>query len=246
MRSLVSPETDTFIIVFLTGLAVMGLSRILDHIWAKSLRHPGLYLFMSAPGVIVHECAHIIGCLVTGAKIKKVILLSKDGGMVSYGTPAIPVLGNVIISSAPLFVLPLILAGVTWIFGTYAGCTFPSLAFNPDTTASMYSLVPTIGQILYHNLVADFNGWFVLYLYLVTSLVLSFSPSTQDLKNAIIGIILLTSVCVGIILVNIPEMTSVFLIILGLVGTGLMIGLMFELIALFVSLPLIFLYWSTS
>ena len=29
--------------------------------------------------------------------------------------------GNVIISTAPLFFLPLVLAALTWVFGTYAG-----------------------------------------------------------------------------------------------------------------------------
>jgi hypothetical protein len=240
----VSPATEAFIIVFFTGLLVMGLSRLLDHIWVKALKYPWLYLFVSAPGVIVHECAHVIGCLVTGAKIKKVVLLSKDGGMVSYGSPAIPVLGNVIISSAPLFILPLALAGLTWFFGMYAGCTFPSLVFVPDTPTSLYSLIPTIGQTLYYNLVTAFNGWFILYLYLVTSLALSFSPSTQDLKNAVIGIFFLIGICLSVIFMNIPEMTSIFLTLLGLFGTGLVIGLMFELIALFVSLPVFLLYWS--
>ncbi len=234
---------EAFSIVIATGLLVMTLSFILDHIWAKSLRQLWLYLFISAPGIAIHECAHIIGCLITGAKIKKVVLLSKEGGMVSYGAPAIPVLGNVIISSAPLFILPLVLAGVTWFFGTYTGCTYPSLMLVPDTSVSVYSLIPAIGQTLYYNLIADFNGWFILYLYLVISLTLSFSPSARDLKNAFIGILLLSCVCICIIFVNIPTITSVFLAVIDLLGTGLVIGLMFELIALFVSLPVIFMYW---
>ena len=94
-----------------------------------------------------------------------------------------------------------------------------------------------------YNLIADFNGWFILYLYLVISLTLSFSPSARDLKNAFIGILLLSCVCICIIFVNIPTITSVFLAVIDLLGTGLVIGLMFELIALFVSLPVIFMYW---
>ena len=126
MGSEVSPAMVTFLVVIVTGLAVMGLSRLIDHLWARVLRHPWLYFLLSAPGVVIHECSHIIGCLITGAKIKKVVLLSKEGGMVSYAQPALPVIGNVIISTAPLFFLPLVLAALTWLFGTYAGCTFPA------------------------------------------------------------------------------------------------------------------------
>jgi hypothetical protein len=246
MISYLSLATVTLFFVIVTALLVMALSFILDHIWAKSLRQPWLYIFLSAPGIVVHECAHIIGCLVSGAKIKKVVLLSKDGGKVSYVPPAIPVLGNVIINSAPLFIIPLLLVGMTWFFGTYAGCTFPSLVLIQYNPASMFSLVTTIGQTLYYNFITHFNGWFIFYLYLVTSLALSISPSTQDLKNSIVGIIFLILVGEGIILVNFPAVTYVILVLLNLVGTGLMMGLMFELIALFVSLPVIFTYWCST
>jgi hypothetical protein len=244
MTSAVSPAMIAFAMVIVTALVVMGLSRLLDHIWARVLRFRWLYVLVSAPGVVVHECAHIIGCLVTGAKIKKVVLVSKEGGMVSYTQPMIPVLGNVIISTAPLFFLPLVLALLTWLFGTYAGCWFLSTIPSLDSTASLYQLVLNIGMTLYWNLVVAFNGWFLLYLYLVMSLVLSFSPSTQDLKNAVIGILILTIAGFCLIALGIPVITSAFLTVTGLFGTGLAIGFAFELLVLLVSLPFLVFYRS--
>jgi len=245
MESVVSPAMVTFLFIILTALVVMGLSRLLDHIWARVLRLPWLYFIVSAPGVIVHECAHIIGCFVTGAKIKKVVLISKEGGMVSYAPPVIPLVGNVIISTAPLFFLPIVLAALTWFFGTYAGCTFSSAIPALDSFASVYSLIITVGEILYQNLFVAFNGWFLVYLYLVTSLVLSFSPSTQDLKNAVVGI--LTFVIAGfcLLVTGIPAVTGIFLTVIGLFGTGLAIGFAFELVALLVSLPVLVFYRKT-
>ena len=245
MGSAVSPAMGTFIVIIFTGIVVMGISRLLDHIWARVLRFPWLYILVSVPGVVVHECAHIIGCLITGAKIKRVVLLSKEGGMVSYTPPVIPVIGNVIISTAPLFFLPLVLAALTWVFGTYAGCFFPSAMPALDSAASVYSLVTITGQTLYQNLFAAFNGWFLLYLYLVMSLALSFAPSTQDLKNAIAGILILIFAGFALLLVNIPAVTGAFLYLLNLFGTGLAIGFAFELIALFVSLPALVFYRRT-
>lgn len=237
-----SPAMVAFIVIIFTGLVVMGLSRLLDHIWARVLRLPWLYFIVSAPGVVVHECAHIIGCLVTGAKIKKVVLLSKEGGVVSYTQPAIPVLGNVIISTAPLFFLPLVLAALTWVFGTYAGCTFFSAIPALDSYASVYSLVVMIGRTLYQNLFVAFNGWFLLYLYLVTSLVLSFSPSTQDLKNAVVGILILIIAGFCILATGIPTVNGIFFTVINLFGTGLAIGFAFEIVALLVSLPALVFY----
>jgi len=246
MISPVTPAMMTFATVICAGLLIMGISRLLDHIWAHTLRYPLLYLLISAPGVIVHECAHVAGCLLTGAKIQKIVLISKEGGMVSYSPPAIPVLGDVIIGTAPLFFLPLVLAALTWIFGMYAGCSFSSAVPSLGSVSSLYSMILVIGTTLYQNLIAAFNPWFILYLYLVTSLALSFSPSARDLRNAIAGLLILIIACLCLILLNLPVITGGFLVILGLFATGLAIGLAFGLVALLVSLPALLFYRRTS
>ncbi|MFA5331960.1 MAG: hypothetical protein WC342_06240 [Methanoregula sp.] len=242
MGIVIGQEETLLAVVILTAVLVMALSRLLDHIWARSLPGPALYFFISAPGVVIHECAHIIGCLVTGAPIKKVVLLSKDGGMVSYGRPKIPVLGNVIISTAPLFFLPLVLALLTWIFGTYLGCTFFQEIPALNSPGSIITLASAIGQTFSLNLISSFNAWFLLYLYLVTSLVLSFSPSTQDLNNALFGLVALIIAVFLIFIANIPYVTKFFVEIVGYFSMGLAIGFVFELVALPLSLPLLLFY----
>jgi hypothetical protein len=237
---------ETFATVICAGLIIMGISHLLDHIWAHSLRYPSFYLIVSAPGVILHECAHVIGCLITGAKIKKVVLLSKEGGMVSYSPPAIPVLGDVIISTAPLFFLPLVLAALTWLFGTFADCSFSTAVPSLGSIESLYPLVAAIGTTLYQNLIVAFNPWFILYLYLVTSLALSFSPSVQDLKNALTGLVILAIAGICLLALNIPAVTGGFLLLLGLIGTGLAIGLAFGIVALLISLPALLFYRGAS
>lgn len=245
MNSSLSPAMASFLLILLTGIAVMGLSRLLDHIWAQVLRGSWLYFLISAPGVIVHECAHITGCLLTGAKIKKVVLLSKEGGMVTYAPPAVPVIGNVIISTAPLFVLPLVLAALTLIFGTYAGCTFFPVIPSTDVVTLVHSMLVATGQTLYHNLFLNSNAWFLLYLYLVLSLALSFSPSTQDLKNAAAGIVIIVGVVVAALATGIPEIAQIVLTLCGLLGTGLTTGFTFELFAFVITIPFIVFYRKT-
>ena len=244
MISLVTPAMETFATVICAGLLIMGISRLLDHIWAHALHRPLLYLLLSAPGVIVHECAHVAGCLLTGAKIQKIVLISKEGGMVAYSPPAVPVLGDVIIGTAPLFFLPLVLVVLTWIFGMYAGCSFSSAVPSLGSVSSLYSMILVIGTTLYQNLIAAFNPWFLLYLYLVTSLALSFSPSTRDIRNAIAGLLILIIAGLCLILLNFPVITGGFLMILGLFATGLAMGFIFGLVALLVSLPALLFYRS--
>ena len=102
-----------FLMVVLTGTGVIGISLALDVLWARVIPLRSFYYGIRAPGVIVHECSHILGCLITGAKVKTVVFFSEKGGSVTYTASKIPYLGDVVISTAPLFCIPLVLAGCT-------------------------------------------------------------------------------------------------------------------------------------
>lgn len=242
MEYVLPPAAIPFLMVVLTGILVMVISVALRWFWAQALPLRGLYYFISAPGVVVHEITHIIGCLFTGAKIKNVVFFSEKGGSVTYESPAVPLLGNVIISTAPLFGITLVLAGLTWIFGTYLGCTLFSSVPPLDSIASAGSLVTTALTLLYQNLIVKFNGWFLLYLYLTVSLVLALSPSMQDIRNATFGVILLIVLGLLIIISNIPIAINLLGEVMALFATGLALGLMFELIAVCVTLPAMIVY----
>jgi hypothetical protein len=232
----------SFLAVVLTGIFVMVISMVLDRFWSRALSMRGLYYLISAPGVVVHECTHIAGCLITGAKIKKVVFFSKEGGSVTYQSPKVPLLGNVIIGTAPLFGIPLVLAGLTWLFGTYFGCTLFSSVPSLTSLAGAGALLSSALFILYENLVVEFNGWFLLYLYLTISLVLSLSPSMQDIKNALAGLVIITLLGLLVIASGIPLLIDVLGSVMTLFATGLALGFAFELIALVVTVPVMVVY----
>lgn len=232
----------SFLAVVLTGIFVMVISMVLDRFWSRALSMRGLYYLISAPGVVVHECTHIAGCLITGAKIKKVVFFSEQGGSVTYQSPKVPLLGNVIIGTAPLFGIPLVLAGLTWLFGTYFGCTLFSSVPSLTSLAGAGALLSSALLILYENLVVEFNGWFLLYLYLTISLVLSLSPSMQDIKNALAGLVILTLLGLLVIASGIPLLIEVLGSVMTLFATGLALGFAFELIALIVTVPVMVVY----
>ena len=230
-------EALSFFIVIATGIVVMLISTMLDHLWAQVLPMRAFYYLIRAPGVVVHECSHILGCLLTGASITNIVFFSKDGGSVTYTRPKLPVLGNVIISSAPLFCIPLFLTGLAWIFSAYLGCTFPAFPASIDSAGTLHSLGIDIVELFRQNLVANFHPWFLLYLYLTLSLVLSVAPSRQDIRNAAVGIVLIALSGLLIFLSAIPWAVSTLWQVTSIVGMGFALGLAFGLIAFVISLP---------
>jgi hypothetical protein len=238
-------EINGFIGTLITGILVIAISYALDNLWAAALPVRMIYLFIRLPGVVLHECAHIIGCLVTGARIGKVVLFSKDGGSVMHSRPLVPYIGEVAISTAPLFLLPLTLSFITWVFSTFLGCVFPAFPASLESPGVLTGLMKAISGTFMENLVTRFNGWFLLYLYLTLSLVLSIAPSRPDMKNAAGGIVLLTLAGIIIVWSKIPSAVSVLTHLMRLLGYGFMLGLVYGLLALGVSLPLIVWYAYT-
>lgn len=231
-----------FLLVIATGIGVILISMALDFLWARSIPVRFFYYLLRAPGVVVHECAHMLGCLLTGAKIRNVVLFSKEGGSVTYNPPAIPVIGHVVISTAPLFCIPLVLALCTWFFSNYLGCLLPALPLSVDSTDAMVLLGGGVLGIFTQNLVVQFNAWFLVYLYLVLSLILSAAPSMQDIRNASIGICILAFTGVLILWSQIPWAVSILNELTRIMGMGFALGLGFGLIALALSSPLLILY----
>jgi hypothetical protein len=235
-------DSSGFFFILITGVIVVALSYALDHVWAGAMPSRTIYLFMRLPGVVVHECAHIAGCLITGARIQRVVLFSEEGGSVTYARPLIPFIGDVIISTAPLFLLPLALLFITWVFGTFLGCFFPAFPVSLDSPETFIRYGESVSGTFTDNLLTRFNGWFLLYLYLTVSFVLSIAPSPQDMKNAAAGIILLTLAGFLATVSGIPAAVDLLTGLVRLLGNGFTLGLIYGLLALAVSLPLIFWY----
>ncbi len=234
--------TTSFLTVFVTGIVVIFISRGLDFLWARVVPVRFFYYVIRAPGVIVHELSHVLGCLLMGAKIKNIVFFSEKGGSVTYSAPAVPYFGDVVIISAPIFFIPLVLAGCTWFFSQYLGCVFPSLIPDIGTTDTFFSLVAGIVSMFTRNLIVTFNAWFLLYLYLTLTLVLSIAPSDQDAKNAAIGIGIIALIGILILWSSLPFAVSILMKIISFIEMGFILGLLFGIIALVISVPVVILY----
>ena len=238
-------QAELFLIVIATGILVMLISLALDRVWAAVIPVRTIYYIVRAPGIVLHECSHILGCILTGAKIQKVVFFSEEGGSVTYTRPLLPWLGDVIISTAPLFCIPLVLSGITWCFATYLGCIFPAFPDSFQSTAAFSLMGTAIADLFLQNLVYRQNFWFIPYLYLTVSLVLSVAPSTRDLRNAAVGIFLLALAGLLIFWSSIPWAVGALWEITRIIGIGFSLGLAFGLVALACSLPTIAWYLHT-
>ncbi len=235
-------NATSFLVVIGMGIIVTLISRTLDVIWAQVTPIRFFYYLVRAPGVVVHELSHVFGCLIMGAKVKNVVLFSKEGGSVTYSRPKIPYLGDVVISTAPLLCIPLVLAGCTWLFSRYLGCVFPVLPQGIGSAADLFWLGTAVLGMFTRNILVMFNPWFLLYLYITLSLVLSVAPSAQDISNAAMGIGIITLTGILILWSGIPLAVSILAEILRLVSIAFVLGLAFGIIALIISIPLAIVY----
>ncbi len=154
------------------------------------------YRFFVAPGVLVHELSHAVGCMATGAQILEINFWKRDGGHVKHYQPQIPIFGEPIIALAPIggtFIMLLIL---TWVM-------VPELAqaLNMSKVSISAGIVSAI----------DWTRWQTwLYFYLVTSLLATIAPSKTDLRYALASL-----VAIGVILILLSFVPFVPGLILG-------------------------------
>lgn len=152
-------------IIILIGLILLIRMLILKVLSKKALFYYG-FLF---PGVVLHEISHFIGCLIVGARVKKMSLFNSQGGYVIHEQSGLPIIGDLIISIFPLLV------GMTLIY---------------------FLIRYYLGNILDIHFTISQVGKITIILYLGISIVISMLPSWQDFINASYGYIILLSIIV--------------------------------------------------
>lgn len=213
MKSLshITVSHDSRAITFLVLIAaIILLSFVINKILMVSIG--GIYRVFVAPGVIVHEMSHAMGCLLTGAKVSSVNVFKKDGGEVRHLPPRIPIIGQIIISLAPFIVGAIVIYLLAKAVGVKTTELGSQTQFARSPVASIWEMVKTIDF-------RSIRSW--LSLYLITTVAVTMTPSTQDLRNivaSVLAIILMVFLVVRYLGVNIPVDALIrpeFLAILG-------------------------------
>jgi hypothetical protein len=158
-----------------------------------------LFRLMIFPGVLVHELSHYLMCKLTGAKVIDLKLFGKEqvgkhaiyGGHVTHGPSKLPLLGDPLISFAPVFGCLGMMALLTWAAGDPLDLT-ENPAEKAEVVASAWgSLMSILQGVIYvvgrlpGQVVEHADEWtFWAYLYLIASLSIALAPSKQDFANS--------------------------------------------------------------
>lgn len=124
-------------------------------------------------GAFVHETSHAIMCILTGASIKEYAVFSEQPQVV-YTKPKIRIVGNILISSAPIF------GGLLFLY--LINTLFPAFEF------SIIKVVPDWKEVLLMPLsilndinILSLEG--ILMILLLINAGAMIGPSIQDMKN---------------------------------------------------------------
>lgn len=203
--------------------AIFAASYLINWLLVRSIiRHH--YRFFVAPGVIVHELSHALGCLMTGAQILEINFWKASGGHVKHMQPVDPMrrmISDPIIALAPIWGTLLLLAFLTWMM-------FPEVieAIQMNDLTAVTTAID----------LRQWQGW--LYLYLVTSLLATVAPSATDMRYALESLVILALLLVVLSFIpGFPDLLSSVgtylrpfaLFTLGLMALGIFIAFLLAL-----------------
>ncbi|HXK37514.1 MAG TPA: hypothetical protein VJ579_00385 [Candidatus Paceibacterota bacterium] len=160
-------------------------------------------------GAFVHESSHALLCLLTFAKIEEFVVFSEQPH-VAYHKSKIPFIGNMLISSAPVFGGLLFLFLLNhFVFGSF----FTPVVPDADTRSILMAPLSLLLQLdVFH-----WQSYAMLLLLLNVGAMIG--PSIQDMKNMWFLLILL-------FFVEIPEFMTFGLVALGLILANILLQIL--------------------
>lgn len=222
-----------YLAVFL--LLILLLSHLVNFFLLRSFIGRYFHLFV-APGVVIHELSHAIACLATGAHIRRISFWQEDGGYVIHSPSRLPILGQVIISLAP-------------IGGGLAAIFYLVNLWHPQILEIIKS-IEISSDLLKLNFwqelgraIGDYklqNLYQYLSLYFLIAIAATLSPSKTDFKYALVSlfVISLLIILVAPLLLRLSWLNP-YIIKVNQV-------FLFSLIVLFLILSVSILFWLIS
>ncbi len=162
--------------------------------------------FLYYIGTFIHELSHIVFCILTGAKVSKISIFSKQPKII-HSKPKIPIIGQALISLAP------IIGGLAFLY-----------AINRFCLSNYFTIPSNLKDFL-----TIFSGISILDWQLWVMILLSFNmgamigPSLQDLKN-IWPILIILLFVKWQVLINL-SLLAILLILINILIQGILIGI---------------------
>jgi len=167
--------------IFILIISIFVLASLVDFFLVRSVFGKNYRLFV-APGVIIHEMSHFVACLLTGAKVTKVVIFDTSGGSVEHEKPKIPVIGQVLISFAPFIVGSVLI----YFLSLYLGLKPLDLRAVDLSVDGIISYSKSLVSPINFG---DWKNWLIFYITL--NVIVTMTPSRQDFKNMAILLLLI-------------------------------------------------------
>jgi len=160
--------------LILMVLLLLVLSYLVNYLLSKSILGRA-YQYFLLPGVVLHETAHLIFCILTGAKVVSVTFFDSEGGRVEHEKPKLPIIGQVLISTAPL------VFGIIAIFLLASWLGLKGIEIGLLKTAVMGDWLQFFARYLEPVSLSGYKTW--LAIYFILAVAVTMAPSKQDFKN---------------------------------------------------------------
>ncbi|MES2314732.1 MAG: hypothetical protein V4524_02220 [Patescibacteria group bacterium] len=155
-------------------------------------------------GTLVHESSHALVAIVLGSRIHEFKIFSEQPHVV-YGKPKIPLIGNMLISLAPLF------GGLAFLYLVNSYVLHSQYLIHSVALENIFgAILDTLSQI---NLL-HWQTWVLILLFINVGAMLS--PSYQDIKN-------MWPVLIVFLFFNIAPLSDILIIALQLILVGIVI-----------------------
>ncbi|MCX6751327.1 MAG: M50 family metallopeptidase [Candidatus Nomurabacteria bacterium] len=128
--------------------------------------------FLYYLGTFIHETSHAIACLLTGSKISQYKILVQQPRVV-YSNPRLPLIGNLLISIAPMF------GGLLFLF--LVNKYFLANQFIMPSFIDWKLFLNDFWNLLKQIDITQWQNWIVIFLFL--NIGATIGSSWQDLKN---------------------------------------------------------------
>jgi len=226
-------------IIWMVVLIILGFAT--DYLLARIFGDRTHRIFVGI-GVIVHESSHWLACKLTGTHVMEVSFFEATGGHVTHEKRGPVVMA--VIGMAPMIGGALFLVLLGYLFGLVGvQYTRPDIDLN-DPVATSVSMLGAAAATLWANLSAlsIVTLFFLLFLYLVWSMVACIAPSRPDMKNAALGAVIL--VIIGALVVYLRPLSWAGIAgtpVLEFIASNLMIvvgvGIIMSLIPMIIAIP---------
>lgn len=168
-----------------------------DRLFVKGMKL-GAYRYFVGPAALLHGVSQVLACMLTGAKVKSVLLANHKSGRVEHEKPRLRGVGDVFIAVAPLLACGAVLVFLPRIFSRplHIASPLPMLVdMTPQSlTDIVHGLITSCREAALYLTSTNYSFAFAAFLYIGLIFTIGIAPDRGKFKYAAFCVVLLTAI----------------------------------------------------